>query len=285
MLFGNRRYGRRRGGGLRLLIAAAIALFGLIAYYGNTQENPITGEKQRVGNLRPEDEVALGYNTMPQMIAQMGGQVPDSDPRAQRLNAIGQRLLNERLRGGPYKFSFTLLADESTVNAFALPGGPVFITRALYDRLENEAQLAGVLGHEIGHVVHRHGAQRMAKAQLATSMMIAAGVGASDEHGRGQMAAAAAALAGQAIMMKYSREDELESDDQGLSYMVDAGYDPSEMIRVMQVLKEASGGGGRGPQFTASHPHPEARVAAIQRYIQTNFPSGVPPNLTKGQPL
>jgi beta-barrel assembly-enhancing protease len=285
-LFGHRRYGRRRGGGLRLIIALAIALFGLIAYYTGTQENPITGEPQRVGGILPADEVAIGYNTMPQLVSQMGGAVPESDPRAQRVQQIGRRLVEASGVGkGPYEFTFTLLDDPTTINAFALPGGPVFITVALYERLENEAQLAGVLGHEIGHVVHRHGAQRMAKAQLAGTLTLAAGVGAADERGGAAMAAATAALAGQVIMMRYGREEELQSDDQGLSYMISTGYDPREMLHVMKVLRDASGDGGRGPNFLQSHPHPDARMDAIRRFIETTYPSGVPPNLTKGASL
>jgi beta-barrel assembly-enhancing protease len=286
-LFGNRGYGRGGGGKMRLIIAAVIAIFGLATYFLNTQDNPITGEKQRVGNLSPKDEVAMGYNSMPELIQQMGGKVPDTDPRARFVQEVGQKLLQRqpKLLESDYKFTFTLLDDPETVNAFALPGGPVFITRALLERLENEAQLAGVLGHEIGHVVHRHGAQRMAKAGLGQTLTLAVGVGASGEDRNGQMAAAAAALASQIMLMKYSREDELESDGQGLKYLVDSGYDPSEMIRVMEILKQASGSSSRAPNFMASHPDPDARIAQIRGFLKDHFPNGVPATLTKGREL
>ena len=175
--------------------------------------------------------------------------------------------------------------DPQTINAFALPGGPIFITRALLSRLENEAQLAGVLGHEIGHVINRHAAEHMAQSQLSQSLAAAAGVAGSGERGGGYSAAVMAQMVGQVVQLKYGREDELESDHYGLTYMAQAGYDPSQMVRVMEILRDASGGGGRGPDFMASHPHPEARIDAIKQFLATNYPNGIPPRLEKGRPL
>jgi predicted Zn-dependent protease len=99
------------------------------------------------------------------------------------------------------------------------------------------------------------------------------------------MATMAAMLANQMFQLKYSRGDELESDDFGLRYMVQANYDPSEMLRVMQILKEASGGGGRGPSFLQTHPDPDARIEKIKDFLAKNYPNGVPSNLTKGRPM
>src|SRR6185436_12844237 len=105
-------------------------------------------------------------------------------------------------------------ADPQTVNAFALPGGQIFITRALYDQLRDEAQLGGVLGHEIGHVVGRHSAEHMAKSQLTGALVGAAGVAASDPNdpNRGRQAAMMAQFVGQMVNMKYGRADEIEAD-------------------------------------------------------------------------
>jgi beta-barrel assembly-enhancing protease len=183
----------------------------------------------------------------------------------------------------PYRdnFNFYLLNDSKTVNAFALPGGQIFITRALYNRMENEAQLAGVLGHETGHVIGRHSAEHMAKGKLGQMLAGAAGVATSD---RGSGGAMAAQMVNQMMQLSYSRKDELEADNFGLRYMSEAGYDPREMVRVMQILKQASGGGGRGPDIFATHPDPEARVAAIQEWLEANAPK-LPRNLTTGRPL
>ncbi len=223
------------------------------------------------------------------MAQQMGGVVDwKTDPDAELVARVGHKIVAESdAAKSPYRdtFNFYLLDDRNTVNAFALPGGQIFITEALYERMENEAQLAGVLGHEIGHVVHRHAAEHMATGQLGQTLVGAVAVGASGGEDRGRMATMAAMLANQMFQLKYSRNDELESDDYGLRWMVQAGYDPSEMLTVMRILKEASGGGGRGPSFMQTHPDPDARVAKIQEFLKENFSSGVPAELTKGRPL
>jgi predicted Zn-dependent protease len=177
-------------------------------------------------------------------------------------------------------FNFYLLSDSQTVNAFALPGGQIFITLALYERLANEAQLAGVLGHEIGHVIHRHTSEQMAKGQLGQSLVGAVAMGTGD-----QSATYAAGLASKMLTLKYGRDDEIESDTWGLITMEAAGYDPSQMLAVMNTLKQASGGGGRGPSMLATHPDPDARIGRISQYLDQKFPQGVPANLTGGPPL
>jgi predicted Zn-dependent protease len=270
----------------QLLIAAVIAIIGLMSYFGMQSENPVTGEKQRVAGITPEQEVALGLQSAPQMAAELGGLDPDED--AQRIvDAVGQAIVQRSAASkSPYQFDFHLLADPQTVNAFALPGGPIFITRALYQQLKNEAQLAGVLGHEIGHVVGRHSAEHIAKAQLTGALVGAAGVAASDPNDpyRGQQAAQMAAFVGQMVNMKYGRSDEIESDVLGVRFMSDTGYDPREMIEVMRVLEKA-GGGGRAPEFFSTHPNPGNRTQVIEQEIQKLFPNGVPPQVTTGRDL
>lgn len=285
-LFGNSGYNR---GGLHLtwIIALLIAGFGFVRYLTTKQTNPITGEAQHVG-MSPKQEVALGLQAAPQMAQQMGGEVPESDPRAQLVSRIGQQLVAQiPVPAGqtmPWEFQFHLLRDQKTVNAFALPGGQVFITMSLFDQLQNEAQLAGVLGHETGHVIYRHAAQHMAKGELGQMLVTAVAVGASDDQrGRGQMTAYAAAMANQMLQLKYGRDDESQADAFGVRLMARAGYDPHEMIAVMEILKRVSGGRG-GPEFTSTHPDPGNRAEAIREQIQKEFPNGVP-NATKGRPL
>ena len=278
------------GGGstkMRLIIAVVVALVAVGGYFLNTQVNPFTEEEQRV-SMSYEQETRLGLTSKPEMIQQMGGAKSQSATKSRVVEQVGRQLLdeggvNEILRENdlPYQFSFTLLEDDQTVNAFALPGGPVFITEALYDDLENVAQLAGVIGHEIGHVIDRHGAQRMAKQQLTQGLAGAAAVGTGDAG-----AAQLAGFVGNFITMKYGREEELKSDDFGMKFMVKAGYDPREMVRVMEILKAASGGGAGGtPEFMQTHPHPESRIEAIQAYVRDEFPDGVPDTLTTGGEL
>jgi len=185
---------------------------------------------------------------------------------------LGMWVLNDELR------------DPKTVNAFALPGGQIFITKGLYDRLENEAQLAGVLGHEIGHVINRHAAQQMAKGQLGQILTVAVGVGASDDRGRGQQAQMVASMVNQMSQLRFSRKDESEADTFGLKFMAQAGYDPSAMLDVMKILKQASGD-RHPPEFLATHPLPETRLEEIRAYLKENYPDGIPSNLTKGRTL
>jgi predicted Zn-dependent protease len=169
------------------------------------------------------------------------------------------------LKKHPYRYDFHLLRDPNTINAFALPGGQVFITYGLLRKLQSEDQLAGVLGHEIGHVLGRHSAERIAKQDLTSGIVNGVLVGSDGS----QSAAQTAAMIGNIVNMKYGRDDELESDELGVKIMFDAGYNPEEMIGVMEILKAASGG-QRVPEFQSTHPDPENRIekikAAIEKY-------------------
>jgi beta-barrel assembly-enhancing protease len=258
----------------RLIIGAIIALFAVISYFGTTTENPLTGEKQRVA-LTPEQEVTLGYRSAPEMARQMGG-VSQNAQAVALVKRVGEDLVRRSVAAkSPYKFSFHVLADPKTVNAFALPGGPIFITEGLLRQLKTEAELAGVLGHEIGHVIARHSSERIAKQQLTQGLLTALVVGSGDYS-----AAQIGQVVGSMINMSYGRDDELESDALGIRIMVEGGYDPRGMIRVMEVLAKASGG-SRQPEFVSTHPAPENRSARIKEAITKQFPNGVPENLKK----
>ena len=260
--------GGRRGLSGRLIIGLIIAGFILFRYYSNQQVNPLTGEKQHV-SISPEQEIQLGLQSAPQMAQKHGGLHPDQ--RAQDfVDEVGQRLVdNTIVRQSEYQFDFHLLRDDKVVNAFALPGGQVFITAALFQKLDTEDQLAGVLGHEVGHVIHRHGAERIAKMELTQGLTGAAVVAAGD-YGTAQ----AAQMIGSLINMKYGRDQELESDDWGVRLMLEAGYDPIALIGVMDIL-EAASGGQRVPEFQSTHPSPENRRdkirEAIERYRKYDY--------------
>jgi predicted Zn-dependent protease len=253
----------------RLILALVVAAIALFGYFSRTQVNPVTGEKQHVA-LSVDQEKALGLASAPQMAAQMGGEASPSEPDARRVAEVGRRIV-ERSNAGrsPYAdtFRFHLLNDPETVNAFALPGGQIFITEGLLRRLQTEAQLAGVLGHETGHVVHRHAAEQLAKGQLGQLLGAAAGVAADDGSGRGANAQAIAAMVNQMVQLRYSRQDESEADRYGVDAMAEAGYDPRAMLEVLQILKEASAG-PRPPEILSSHPLPETRIRELQDYLK-----------------
>ena len=284
-----RRSGGRLGGlggafKTRIVIALAIALFAFVGYMSKTEVNPVTGEKQRV-EMDADREMALGLQAAPEMLREMGGGLdPARDPRAQLVQELGLKLVYKSDSAkSPYaqkkNFNFFLINDTKNINAFALPGGQVFITRALFDKLENEAQVAGVLGHEIGHVIHRHGAQQMAKQGLGQSVVGAVAVGAGGDQSMTQIAQ----MVNQFRQLSYGREDELESDDWGMRTMVQCGYDPAEMIGVMNILKQATGSGPRGNEWGSTHPHPESRIEAIKQFLEKNKEMLKAKSLSKGQ--
>ncbi|MBA3482349.1 MAG: M48 family metallopeptidase [Pirellulales bacterium] len=267
---------------VRLLIALAIIAFAVISYYAKPGDlNEVTGETERVALTEEADEIQLGLQAAPEMVDMHGG--PARNLADQReLSTIGMRLLDAldedlqaKGRNNPYReaFTFTLLADPQTVNAFALPGGPVFITQALFDKLTTEGQKAGVLGHEIGHVLSRHGNKQLARQGMFQGIAGAIGVLGGDINSArmGQMISSV-------LSTSYGRDAELESDKWGVRLQALAGYDPRSMIEVMKVLDEAGGGGGP-PEFLSTHPKPANRVKYIEEVIAIEFPDGVPEGL------
>jgi len=266
--------GRGMGIPLQWIIGAVIAIGGFIAYLSHTSVNPTTGEKQRV-SLSTDQEVALGVQSAPQMIQEMGGEVSPSDPQAKEVEYIGNRVWKRSdAAKSPYPYHYHLLSDRQTVNAFALPGGEVFITKGLLDKLTTEGELAGVLGHETGHVVERHVAQQMAQTNLGQSFVTAVGVASSgDQHGMSQTMIAS--MVNKMTQLHFSRGDESQADQKGLEFMTQAGYDPRAMLKVMEVLQKVTNEqGGRQPQMLQTHPYPEARMQEINQWLAKNYPNG-----------
>ena len=275
-------YGARpnRGfGGARLLLGLAMAGFALFSYLGQKSVNPTTGETQYVA-ITPQQEIALGLASAPQMMQEYGG--PSQDARASAIvEAVGQKVVagSDAARSG-YEFHFVLLGDPKTINAFALPGGPVFMTEGLFSKLTTEGQIAGVLGHEIGHVIGRHGAEQIAKQQLSQGLTGALILSTYDPDNRNSASTAQMAiLVANLVSLKYGRDDELEADKFGIKLMGEAGYDPRAMLGLMKVLEESSQGGAP-PEFFSTHPNPGNREEHITAEIEKLYPGGVPAGLT-----
>lgn len=267
------------GCSMRLLLALAVMGFAVLSYvFGTREVNPVTGENQRV-DLSADEEIVLGLEAAPQMAQEFGGLYADPQVQAQ-IDRIGQALVNQSVAGDSgYPYEFHVLADAETINAFALPGGQVFITVALLERLESEGQIAGVLAHEIGHVEGRHTSEQLAKARLTEGLTAAAVLAAYDPNDpNSAYAAQMAQLIGQTVNMKFGRDHELEADRLGVRLMVESGYDPRALIRVMEILDEASQQ-DRPPEFFSTHPNPERRIEQIQAAIAEEFPNGVPGGL------
>jgi predicted Zn-dependent protease len=272
---------RRRSGfrlSPRLIIALVIAVVSIVGYFGNRAMNPVTGRSQSLA-LSTEQEVALGLQAAPEMAAQFGGLSRNAEG-TRLVKDMGFQLLAAAGEAAqPYTWDFHLLGDRKTVNAFALPGGQIFITEALLERLQTRGQLAGVLGHEIGHVLARHSSEQMAKTKLAQGLSTSAVIAGSDSRAGTYTSAAIAQFVSQFALMKYSREHELESDRLGVRFMTLAGYDPNSLKDVMVILAQASGRNPGASDFMSTHPSSNRRIEEIDEAIRLEFPEGLPPNL------
>ena len=242
---------------IRIFIGLAIIAFAFIKKCNNTEENPYTGRSQHI-TMNAKQEIAIGLQSAPGITQQHGGLYPDERLQAYVDNVGNKLVQNSIARETPYQFDFHLLADDKTINAFALPGGQCFITYALFSQL-NEEQLAGVLGHEIGHVIGRHSAERIASSEFWRTATMGATVGA------GEIGNVVGGI-GQNTLLKNGRGDELESDDLGVLFMIQSSYNPYEMIEVMKILK-AGAGPNRVPEFQSTHPDPENRIQKIKESI------------------
>src|SRR5690242_9775926 len=227
---------------------------------GSCAVNPATGANQLMLVSEPQ-EIQMGQQYDSQVVATVGVY---PDPVWQRyIQQFGARLAATSERPNlPWTFR---VVDDPAVNAFALPGGFVYVTRGLLAHLTNEAELASVVGHEIGHVTARHTAAEMSKQELI-GLGLAAGSMVSSQ------VAKYAGTANQALgilYLKFSRDDESQADELGLRYMRRANFDPRQMPEVFRMLDrlDAAGGGGRLPTWLATHPSPANRVAAISSQI------------------
>lgn len=246
---------------VRFIFAAIIVIFSIIGYYSNSSTNEITGEKQHI-SISPEQEIRLGLDGRDYMIQQSGGLLNDIQTQ-NYIKSLGHKIVNNSdAAKTPYQYDFHVLADPNTVNAFALPGGQIFITVGLLKRLSKEDQVAGVLGHEIGHVVARHSAEQMAKQKLTQGLVGAAAVAGGD-----YTSAQYAQMIGNMVNLKYGRSDELEADELGVRFMLQSGYNPENLIDVMKILEQASGGRSQ-PEFTSTHPSPKNRIEKIKEAIE-----------------
>ncbi|MCI0669638.1 MAG: M48 family metalloprotease [Myxococcaceae bacterium] len=230
--------------------------------------NPVTGKRQ-LTLVSEAQEIELGQQAKAE-IAQSIGLYPDERLQAY-VAGIGQQLATHSERP-KLPWSFQVL-DDASVNAFALPGGPIFVTRGILTHLSSESELAGVLGHEIGHVTAKHSVNQMTKAQLA-GLGLGLGMILSPEL---RQVGDLAQVAAQVLFLKYGRDDERQSDELGFKYALQQGYDVREIPQTFRTLGRVSeeAGGGRLPAWLSTHPDPGDRViAALQRAAKVEPPQG-----------
>lgn len=211
------------------------------------------------------EEIELGRKLHAEFEQQSGGIYPD--PQIQQyVNGVG--MMMARYAGRPnLQWQFRVV-NSNSVNAFAVPGGYIYITQGLLFRLRNEAQLAGVLGHEAGHIEHRHSVKQIEKGRWAQGLTLVAGVAGAifGVGGVGDLTGLAASLS----LMKYGRDQERQADFAGLQYMTAAGYNPAGLVQMMEVLKASSGKRG-GPEFLSTHPDPGNRLEYLGKAIQQKY--------------
>lgn len=230
--------------------------------------NPVTGRRE-LSLVSESQEIAMGQEAAQQVVGTIG-LVPDS--ALQRyVSGIGLTLARASERPNlPWSFG---VIDDPMVNAFALPGGPIFITRGIMTHMNSEAQLVSVLGHEIGHVTAKHSVQQMSQAQLAQIGLIAAVIVKPGLAQFGDLASQGLGL----LFLKFGRDDETQADDLGFRYMVNAGYSPTEMAEMFRTLQRLGGGGeGRVPEWLSTHPDPGNRVQkTLDRVAATSLPANL----------
>jgi predicted Zn-dependent protease len=239
----------------RRAAAASLAAAALFALVG-CATNPATGKPQ-IALISEQREIELGREN-DQQIQQQLGLYPD--PRLQEyVDRIGQKLAAASERP-QLAWTFRVI-DDPVVNAFAIPGGHVYVTRGLLTHLTSEAELASVIGHEIGHVTARHSVEQMSKQQLAQIGLLAGMIISPTVANYGNLAAQGL----QVMFLKYGRDDERQADDLGLRYMYQQNYDPREMPQVFETLRRVSQaqGAGRIPGWMSTHPTEEERVRTI----------------------
>jgi predicted Zn-dependent protease len=224
--------------------------------------NPVTGRSE-LSLVSESQEISMGQQAKQEVAASIG--LYDDAQAQTYVSNLGKKLaaLSERPQL-PWSFQ---VVDDPAVNAFALPGGPIFVTRGIMTTLNSEAELAAVLGHEIGHVTAKHSVQQISRAQVA---QIGLGVGSI----LSSTVADYAGLAGTGLsllFLKYGRDAESQSDALGFKYSLNASYDVREMLDVFRTLERvgASSGGGGLPEWLSSHPNPENRLTATQRRIDS----------------
>ena len=245
----------------RILLFLALA-----ASLSTCATNPATG-KREFSLVSESQEIEMGKQGAQEILATMP-LMPD--PIQQYVRGVATRLVAVSERP-TLPWSFHVL-DDATVNAFAFPGGPIFVTRGILTHMNSEAELAGVLGHEIGHVTARHTAQQLTKAQLAQTGLIVGSIFSETVAGLAGVASTGLGM----LFMKFGRDAEYQSDELGFRYMTKLNYDPKAISSMFTMLQRQTelGGGGRLPEWQSTHPDPENRVGRNDQRVAQFKPAG-----------
>lgn len=273
--FGRQTLGRR-GGGFRWKIMVLFALGAGLYYMANQKTVPYTGRKQ-LRTMKPAQEMQLGLQSYNQILSDSAGQVQQTGPVVQKVREIGGKIARAAADADPgFEWTFNVI-DADQVNAFALPGGYTAVYTGIIPVAANEDGLAAIMGHEIGHALAHHGAERMAQQNLQriVGAGVAMGAGGMDYGAQRAVMGVFGGISKYGFALPFSRSHESEADYIGLVLMSRACFDPREAPELWVRMKEASG--GSAPQeFASTHPSAETRIedfnanmpAAIEIYNQ-----------------
>jgi predicted Zn-dependent protease len=248
---------------LRVAILTGTVVLPLLA---GCAVNPVTGQEELMF-FAPEKDIELGQKYAPHIEKALGGRFPDENLQ-EYVDDIGQRIARFCHRPD-IAYHFTVV-DHDSINAFAVPGGYVFITEGLLRKLRTEGQLAAILGHEVGHIVARDSMVALSQQIGMTALAAAAAAGAMG----GGVSGGGDALAGtlfvsSVLTLQYSRDDEKAADLVGMAYMIQAGYDPNGAVETMRILEELQT--IRPIEFFSTHPNPVNRVAYLEERIERRY--------------
>lgn len=254
---------KKKGFGKRIFVTALAATIWLLPVAAFAQQTQIKEPKNK---YKVQDDVKLGN----QAAAEVEKQFPLINDRdaALYIERVGERLANaipSQFRHSEFDYRFKWV-NARDLNAFALPGGPMYVNRGMIEAAKNEGELAGVMAHELSHVALRHATAQATKQSSAKNTLGTIGLILGGAILGGQTGAQLGALGAQAWMTKYSREYESQADILGARIMADAGYDPRDLANVFRTIQ--SQGGGGGPEFLSSHPDPGNRYQKINREAQ-----------------
>jgi len=249
-------------------VAAVVVLMVAVAAAGGCQVDPVTGRTE-LNTLTRAEGIAVGQQHAPEYVKAFGGEVDDLAIR-QYVTELGGRIAAVSHEPDlPWRF---YVVDSSVVNAFAIPGGHVFVTRGLLTLFEDEAELMSVLGHEVAHVVRGHSGQQQARAEMVQLGLI---IGGAASGAQGEDLQRIYNIGGQVstlvFLLPFSREHENQADETGLAYMVKAGYEPRAMADMLDKLARQSDGKGRPLLLFSTHPYPQQRAKTIRQLIAKRY--------------
>ncbi len=258
------------------ILRGALLALSLLLLTTGCCTDPVNGDTYFCLNeLSDSEEGELGQSYAPNFVAEFGGEYPDPELQSYLSEIVIDQMARKSHRPNlPWRFR---ILNTSQINAFALPGGQVFVTRGLLARLETEAQFAHLMGHELGHVSHKHSSRGQGRAILFGLLLGVVGELEGElSDSDFPIATTTLGIAGQLTLLRFSRQQELESDERGVDYAILAGFDPrrgADTFRLFLELKQQSGKGeSMIDGLLSTHPLDSTRISGIEEYIEENYP-------------